>query len=78
MKRLSLSAARRCETAATNRCKCRCGGLLHGKLRGDDAEFFTGLPRDDPHHAKPKRVSKPRVLKRDRVPPLFEGLEGNE
>ena len=74
MKRLSLRAAQRCETACTPRCKCRCGGALHGKGRGADSEFFKGLPKDDPHYAQPKRVPKPRVLKRDRVPPLFEGI----
>jgi hypothetical protein len=60
--------------ATTPRCKCRCGGALHGKFRGVDVQFFEGLPKDDPHHAKKKRTPKPRVLKRDRVPPLFEGL----
>jgi hypothetical protein len=75
MKRLGLSAARRCETAKTAKCACRCGGLLHGKDRGNDAEFFGGLPKDDPHFALPKREKKPRVLKRDRVPPLFEGMD---
>ena len=75
MKRLGLSAARRCETAEHKKCRCRCGGLLHGKARGKDAEFFMGLPEDDPHYALPKRVPKKRVLKKDRVPPLFEGIE---
>lgn len=75
MKRLGLSAATRCETAKGGKCKCRCGGLLHGKARGEDPEFFAGLPKDDPHFALPKPVKKPRVLKRDRVPPLFEGLD---
>jgi len=42
--------------------------------RGDNPEFFEGLPREDPHHARRKRERKPRVLKRDRVPPLFEDL----
>lgn len=74
MKRQSLHAARRCETAKTAKCKCRCGGLLHGKMRGDNPAFFAALANDDPHHAKPKREPHPRVLKRDRVPPLFEGL----
>jgi hypothetical protein len=75
MKRLSMRAARRCELAQNGRCRCRCGGLLHGKARGEDTEFFKGLSGDDPHHALPKREKKGRVLKRDRVPPLFEGLE---
>jgi len=75
MKRLSLRAAQRCETAKTARCRCRCGGLLHGASRGMDKEFFTALPDGDPHKAKAKRAPKKRVLKRDRVPPLFEGIE---
>jgi hypothetical protein len=36
--------------------------------------FFQALPADDPHHAQPKRVPKPRVLKRDKIPPLFEEI----
>lgn len=81
MKRLSLRAAQRCETAKTPKCKCRCGGALHGAMRNmieegrERSNFFQELPKDDPHHAKAKRVSKPRVLKKDRVPPLFEGVE---
>jgi hypothetical protein len=75
LKRLSMNVAHRCETSTTKRCSCRCGGLLHGKARGQDEAFFASLPRDDPHHAKPKRAPTPRVLKRDRVPPLFEGIE---
>jgi hypothetical protein len=75
MKRLSMRAAQRCETAKNGRCRCRCGGLLHGAGRASDQAFFEGLPADDPHHAQAERVpKKPRVLKRDRVPPLFEGL----
>jgi len=72
--RLSMARATACETAKTGKCRCRCGGILHGKKRGDDPAFFEGLPKDDPHFAKPKRVRKPRILKRDRVPPLFEGI----
>jgi hypothetical protein len=75
MKRLSMRSAIRCETATTGRCRCRCGGLLHGKARGADAEFFEMLPDDDPHRARRRRTKKPRVLKRDKVPPLFEGME---
>lgn len=51
MKRLSLRAAQRCETAKTKTCRCRCGGLLHGSARGVDHET---LPKDDPHFALPK------------------------
>jgi hypothetical protein len=75
MKQLSLRAAQRCETAKTARCRCRCGGLLHGRARGEDPEFFAALPDGDPHKARKRRERKKRVLKRDRVPPLFEGIE---
>jgi hypothetical protein len=48
--------------------------LLHGAARNRDESFFESLPEDDPHHAQAKRVRKPRVLKRDRPLPLFEGI----
>ena len=67
MKALSLRAAMRCEEACTPRCRCRCGGALHGKFRhladvvrnGTNPEaaraardgFFEALPTDDPHYA---------------------------
>jgi len=68
MRRQSLRAAQRCETAKTKVCRCRCGGLLHGKDRegAEDPDFYRMLPRDDPHHALAKRVAKKRVLAWDR------------
>jgi hypothetical protein len=63
MRRLSARQAVTCETAAGPRCKCRCGGLLHGQARIGDAEGAAGLPEDDPHHARPPR---PR-----RAPPAY-------
>jgi hypothetical protein len=69
-----MGAARRCESACKPKCKCRCGGLLHGKKRGDDPAFFEALPDDDPHKAMRKRERKKRVLKKDRPLPLLEGL----
>lgn len=66
MKRQSLRAAQRCETAQHKQCKCRCGGALHGAARGKDAAFFRELPRDDPHHALERGKREPRPL------PLFE------
>ena len=75
MKRMGLRSAMRCEHAATGRCRCRCGGLLHGAARGEGSDFFAGLPDDDPHRAIKRRVPKKRVAKRDQVPPLFEGME---
>jgi len=64
MKRLSMRAAQRCETAKGKTCKCRCGGLLHGAGRGQDASYFEKLPKDDPHHAlsKGKKPEKPLPL----------------
>jgi hypothetical protein len=69
--------AARCETAFNDKCRCRCGGRFHGARRvlEPDRAMFEALPEDDPHHVQPKPARKPRVLKRDRVPPLFEGIE---
>ena len=51
---LSASQANTCENAKTPpaRCRCRCGGALHGAARavGDELEK---LPADDPHAVKP-------------------------
>lgn len=57
MKRLSEKQAAACENAINPRCRCRCGGALHGAKRGakeyGDAlpprEFFEELPPDDAH-----------------------------
>ena len=49
MKGLSLRQATNCETAKGKRCRCRCGGRLHGASRGEEREFFAGLPSSDPH-----------------------------
>jgi len=73
MKRLSMRSATRCETAKNARCRCRCGGLLHGAKRSEDAAYFEALPDEDPHKAKAKRQPTKRVLKRDCPLPLFEG-----
>jgi hypothetical protein len=34
------------------RCRCRCGGKLHGAQRRDEVNqrFFENLPLADPHH----------------------------
>ncbi len=53
MRALTFSQARRCERALTPRCKCRCGGALHGAGRvGPEAQrqAYEQLPADDPHH----------------------------
>jgi hypothetical protein len=76
MMRLSMRSAQRCETAQTKRCKCRCGGLLHGAKRGQDAGFFKSLPLTDPHYAQPRRKPKrePKADPVDRPGSLYEGV----
>ena len=49
MKALSERQADACENAKGGRCRCRCGGALHGAARGHVRE----LPDSDPH--KPRR-----------------------
>lgn len=48
-KALSYRQAASCESATKPRCRCRCGGTLHGAKRADPRE----LPSEDPHHAIP-------------------------
>ena len=44
-------AAARCENATTPRCRCRCGGKLHGAKRViASPKGVWALPKDDPHH----------------------------
>jgi hypothetical protein len=52
---LNAGQAVQCETAKTKRCRCRCGGLLHGAGRLTTEGEARDLAADDPHHAKPKR-----------------------
>lgn len=42
---ISRGQAQSCEEAQEPKCKCRCGGALHGAARG----LVTELPADDPH-----------------------------
>ena len=51
---LTQSQAARCEHAATSRCRCRCGGRLHGAGRVTTDELER-LPPGDPHKANPPR-----------------------
>ncbi len=51
MRALGEMQAARCEYATKPRCKCRCGGTLHGARRVNDV---TALPPADPHHVEPK------------------------
>jgi len=55
---LSARAAATCETSKTNRCRCRCGGLLHGANRVGALDPVS-LPDDDGHHAGPPREQAP-------------------
>ncbi len=59
MRRLSARQAVTCENATGKRCKCRCGGLLHGRGRVADAEEAAQLPQADPHYAQVARRRKP-------------------
>jgi hypothetical protein len=47
MRPLNYTQADACENARFSRCKCRCGGALHGAKRGIP---FDELGIDDPHH----------------------------
>lgn len=60
MRRLSLRQAWNCETAVEERCRCRCGGLLHGARRATltrAADLHT-LPANDPHHVPERKQIK--------------------
>ena len=57
MKRLSHRQAGICETATGLRCRCRCGGVLHGAVR---SPAWTALPTD-PHWAVQADGPDPRV-----------------
>lgn len=53
---LTAYQAVQCEQALEDRCRCRCGGALHGARRPGlrfDPEGYYLLPDDDPHHAEP-------------------------
>lgn len=62
MQNLSLRQAGRCENAKHSRCRCRCGGALHGKSRGADPQFFHALDPSDAHAVpyKPPRKGRRR------------------
>ena len=54
MRALSLRQAITCETADLPRCKCRCRGVFHGRMRTGfvDPLYFQQLPDDDPHKVR--------------------------
>lgn len=66
MRALPYFAAAACENATHSRCRCRCGGALHGAKRGPVEQ----LPPDDPHHAEPPAV--------DPQTSLLEALETSD
>ena len=49
---LSTRQAALCEAAIHPRCKCRCGGKLHGAARIRSIDELAWLPADDPHYVK--------------------------
>lgn len=49
MKALTGRQAVTCETAATKRCRCRCGGALHGAARLTTEAEARELAADDAH-----------------------------
>jgi hypothetical protein len=55
VKPLSQSQARRCEEAKGGRCRCRCGGVLHGR----QLALLGLLPDDDPHYISAKKIPQP-------------------
>ncbi len=68
---LSLKAAQYCENAMGPRCRCRCGGKLHGAARlPKDAprEEYASLPEHDPHKVS---AMKSRAERKAEQPPLF-------
>ena len=46
MRPLSFEQAVACEIGSSSRCRCRCGGKLHGAYRVDNP---LALPLTDPH-----------------------------
>jgi hypothetical protein len=50
---LTARQAGACEMATEKRCRCRCGGVLHGAGRVT-ADELEKLPEDDPHYVKAK------------------------
>jgi hypothetical protein len=51
MRPLNAKQAFECETATHPRCRCRCGGELHGANRLETANAAHDLDRHDPHYS---------------------------
>jgi hypothetical protein len=86
MRALSWRQASRCESARGGKCRCRCGGLLHGSKRIEqpEREFFEALPAEDPHHLpdaeerKQRRNSARKQARLQRELPLFPQHYGED
>lgn len=78
MRSLSFRQISDCEHARTNRCRCRCGGKLHGIKRGDGETFFEALPVDDPHFlpTEEERKTRKRTKTRERKQRQYQRLIG--
>jgi hypothetical protein len=82
MRTLTARQATTCETARTKRCRCRCGGLLHGAGRFATGDEARELADDDAHHAGPtgadtlrRELERAAALVEVDQEPLFD-LEG--
>ena len=49
MRALGVALALSCEMATTERCRCRCGGALHGARRARNDTELVELGSADPH-----------------------------
>lgn len=56
MRPINPRAALRCELAITERCRCRCGGKLHGRRAASTLEGMSELMPTDPHYVAPERL----------------------
>ena len=83
-KALTTRQAVTCETARTKRCRCRCGGLLHGAGRFGTGDEARELADDDAHHAGPTaddRLRRAIHAAADKIEvdqPALWDREGNE
>lgn len=54
---LSERQAWACEYALEDRCRCRCGGKMHGAKRVHYVEHLANLAPEDPHHVPLEKSS---------------------
>jgi hypothetical protein len=69
MRTLSERQASQCEGARTPRCRCRCGGALHGANRVVASEL-PQLASTDPH-----RINPPSTRRRRATPSVGTDLQ---